>query len=80
MRACSRGFVSDATPMAAMGYCLFCRPSIKVRCARCDRVCPGACDGQCWCAACRAVPLGLQQYEDKQRALLERIMNGAPNA
>jgi hypothetical protein len=65
---CARPFVSDRTPMAEAGYCLFCRPAIEVVCARCGEACPGAFDGQEKCARCRSARLGEQQYEDKQRA------------
>lgn len=73
-RECGRDFVSDRTPMAEAGVCLFCRPSIQVTCRRCTTACPGAYDGQELCPGCRATPLGMQQYEDKQRALIANLM------
>jgi len=64
---CQYDFVSDQTPMAADGYCLFCRPAIGVVCARCGAPCPGAFDGQKRCLECRSAQLGEQQYEDEQQ-------------
>lgn len=72
-RQCQRDFVTDRTPMAEAGICMWCRPGIRVVCSRCGADCPGAYDGQCKCASCRDARLGEQQYEDKQRALYARL-------
>lgn len=65
---CGREFVNNHTPMSAAGVCLFCRPSVSVRCSRCGLDCPGAFDGLMRCPTCRAGRLGERQYEDRQRA------------
>ncbi len=57
--ACGRSFVSDRTPLAVEGYCLFCREGVPVSCSFCGESCVGKPDGQKWCQRCRAVPLGL---------------------
>lgn len=69
-RSCQRRFRSDRTPLGKAGYCLACRASLTVACDRCGATCPGAPDGQRTCADCRAVPLGVQQYEDQQTAAI----------
>lgn len=69
-RRCRREFPSDRTPLGVAGFCMLCRPFIEVTCDRCGADCLGAYDGLQQCADCRAVPLGVQQYEDKQTAAI----------
>lgn len=76
-RRCESTYVSDSTPMGKAGHCMMCRPFIEVTCDRCGAACPGAYDGQRKCAGCRSVPLGLQQYEDKQAAAIAAQQRGS---
>lgn len=73
-RECGRTFISDNTPMARSGVCLFCRPAVEVTCSRCQQPCPGAYDGLTRCPACRDTPLGQQRYEDRQRTRYEQLV------
>jgi hypothetical protein len=52
-RTCERVFISDASPMADMGYCLMCRAAVEVTCSECGRSCNGAPDGATKCLDCR---------------------------
>jgi hypothetical protein len=58
----------DQTPLSEAGYCMRCRLLVQTTCLRCGTPCAGAFDGLRKCSACRAAPLGVQQYEDKQAA------------
>jgi hypothetical protein len=64
-RTCGRAYVSDNTPLAREGYCLFCRAGVPTTCVVCGADCEGKPDGQRWCQRCRDVPLGLllQMFE-----------------
>jgi DNA-directed RNA polymerase subunit RPC12/RpoP len=59
---CRREFMSDRSPMAEAGFCMLCRPHVRVSCRYCGERCRGRHDGQEVCQKHREM-----SYEELQR-------------